>query len=157
MEYLIRQRVFSWTDTYDIYAPDSRPLYEVRAEFFSLGHKLHIYDKQTGTEVGQIRQRLFALLPRFEIWQGGRFLGYVSKKLSLFAPRYEVDYMGWTVSGNLFGWDYTVFNGSTPVLTISKELFRWGDTYVLSCPDPGLALHGLLLVLAIDAANCSHN
>ena len=35
---------------------------------------------------------------------------------------------------------------------ISKELFRWGDTYVIDIPDPANELPCLLIVLAIDAA-----
>ena len=53
------------------------------------------------------------------------------------------------------GWDYTVTDGRTRVMTISKELLRWSDTYVLEYSDPANEIPGLLLVLAIDAANCS--
>ena len=48
MQLLIKQRVFSWTDSYDVYDETSAPRYFVKAEFFSLGHQIHIYDKQTG-------------------------------------------------------------------------------------------------------------
>ena len=34
----IKQRVFSWTDSYDVYDGFGAPRYEVRAEFLSLGH-----------------------------------------------------------------------------------------------------------------------
>lgn len=39
-------------------------------------------------------------------------------------------------------------------MTISKEPFHWGDTYVLEYGDRTQELAGLLLVIAIDAANC---
>ena len=48
MELYIRQRVFSWTDSYDVYDETGLARYEVRAEFLSLGHKIHIYDKRSG-------------------------------------------------------------------------------------------------------------
>ena len=41
------------------------------------------------------------------------------------------------------------------VMTISKEPFRWGDTYVLEYGDLAQEVAGLLLVIAIDAANCN--
>ncbi len=47
--------------------------------------------------------------------------------------------------------------GSRRVIHISKELFRWGDTYVLDFINPEDEATGLLLVLAIDAVNCSDN
>lgn len=54
----IRQRIFSWTDSYDVYDESGEARYEVRAEFFSLGHQIHVYDKRTGQEVGSIREKL---------------------------------------------------------------------------------------------------
>ena len=131
MRLLIRQRVFSWTDSYDV------------------------YDKRTGMEVGAIHEKLFTFLPRFEIVIRDNVVGTVSKELSFFVPRYHVDYRGWDVEGDFMGWDYTVTDGRTRVMTISKELLRWSDTYVLEYSDPANEIPGLLLVLAIDAANCS--
>lgn len=37
MRLLIKQRVFSWTDTFDIYDEAGNPKYFVKGEFFSLG------------------------------------------------------------------------------------------------------------------------
>lgn len=155
MKLLIRQRVFSWTDSYDVYDETGEARYEVTAEFFSFGHKIHVYDKRTGTEVGAIHEKLFTFLPRFEIVIRDHVVGTVSKELSFFVPRYHVDYRGWDVEGDFMGWDYTVTDGRTRVMTISKELLRWSDTYVLGYSDPANEIPGLLLVLAIDAANCS--
>lgn len=155
MELYIKQRVFSWTDTYDVYDQAGNAKYYVRAEFLALGHQIHVYEKATGREVGAVHQRLLTLLPRFDIELGGVVVGQVSKKLSLFLPRYEVDFRGWDVEGNLMGWDYQVMSGARQVMTISKELFTWGDTYALHFADPADEIAGLMLVIAIDAANCN--
>lgn len=55
--------------------------YFVKAEFFSLGHQLHIYDRND-RELGVIRQRLFTLLPAFEIEIGGQVKGEIRKQFS---------------------------------------------------------------------------
>ena len=60
MQLLIKQRVFSWTDTYDVYDEKEEPKYFVKAEFFALGHQIHVYDK-SGREVGMVKQRLLTL------------------------------------------------------------------------------------------------
>jgi len=39
---------------------------------------------------------------------------------------------------------------------ISKELFHWGDTYVIDIANPSDELYGMMLVIALDAANCSN-
>jgi uncharacterized protein YxjI len=157
MQLRIRQRIFSWTDSYDVFDEMGEPLYEVRAEWLAFGHQIHVYDKRTGHEVGSIHEKLFTFLPQFEIVIGGRTVGTVRRELSLFVPRYHVDYLGWDVDGDLMGWDYRVTDGSRTVMSISKQLFNWSDTYVLEYSKHADEMPGLLLVIAIDAANCSHN
>lgn len=157
MQLCIRQRVFSWTDSYDVYDETGEARYEVRAEFFSLSHRIHVYDKRTGREAGSIHEKLFTLLPQFEIVIDGRVQGVIRKAFTFLRPRYEVDFRGWDVEGDFLGWDYRVSQGGMTVMSISKEIFNWSDTYVLRYGNPANEMPGLLLVLAIDAANCSQN
>lgn len=154
MKLCIKQRVFSWTDTYDVYDALGAPRYFVKAEFFTLGHQIHVFDKLTNQEVGSIHQRFFTLLPTFDIIVDGRPQGTIRKRFTLFSQDYDVDYHGWQVYGNFLGWDYQVKQGGLTVMEVSKELFHWGDTYTLEYTNPAHELPGLLLVLAIDAANC---
>ncbi len=156
MQLCIKQRVFSWGDTYDVYDSQGVAHYYVRTELFSFGHQIHVYEKQTGREVGSIHQKLLTWMPRFEIVINGRVMGTVSKRLTLFKTSYLVDYRGWNVEGDPFGWDYRVMQGSQEVMTISKQWLTWGDTYLLDYANPANEMPGLLLVLAIDAANCDH-
>lgn len=157
MKLLIKQRVFSWTDSYDVYDEHGNARYQVSAEFFSLGHRLHVYDKQTGLEIGAIHEKLFTFLPQFEIVIGGEVQGVIRKEFTFFIPKYRVDYQGWDVDGDILGWDYRVTQGAREVMSITKEIFHWSDAYVLNFRDPADAIPGLLLVLAIDAANCGKN
>lgn len=154
MKLLIKQRVFSWTDSYDVYDEEGVARYEVSAEFFTLGHRLHVYYKQTGREIGAIHEKPFTLLPQFEIVAGGEVRGMIRKEFTFFVPKYRVDYRGWDVDGDILGWDYRVTHEGREVMSISKDIFRWSDTYVLNFRDPADEIPGLLLVLAIDAANC---
>lgn len=157
MKLLIKQRVFSWTDSYDVYDETGIPKYYVKAEFFSFGHQIRIYDKRTGEELGSVHQKLFTLLPTFELVMGGRAVGVIRKRFTLFRQSYEVDYRGWEVDGDFMGWDYRVMQGNLEIMSISKELFNWGDTYGLYYQNPANEFPGLLLAIAIDAANCSHD
>lgn len=155
MKLLIKQRVFSWTDSYDIYDEDGNVKYFVKGEFFSLGHRLHVYD-QNENEIGLIKERLMSVLPCFEIEVQGRVLGKIQKKFSFLNPKYEVDFNGWRVEGNILGWNYDVYEGCSAVIHITKELLHWGDTYVLDFVRPEDEVMGLFLVAAIDAANCTN-
>lgn len=156
MKLLIKQKVFSWTDSYNVYGEDGNERYFVKAKFLALGHQLHIYDANNN-EIGIIQQKLFTLLPTFEIIIENRVVGRIRKKISFFKPKYEVDFNNWYVEGNFLGWEYDVYCGGNNVIHITKELFHWGDTYVIDFSNPSDELAGLMLVIAIDAANCTEN
>lgn len=153
MKLLIKQRVFSWSDTYDIYDEEGEVKYFVKAEFLSIGHRLHVFDRN-GKELGIIREKVLSFLPVFEIEIDGVTKGQIKQQFTLLRSKYDVDYNGWYVEGDFLGWNYEVYSGSEIVVNITKELLHWGDTYVLSFENPENELEGLFLVLAIDAANC---
>lgn len=157
MQLYIKQRVFAWGDTYDVYDETGEARYFVKAELFTLGHQIHVYEKRSGREAGSIHQHLFAFTPGFDIVVDGQVQGTVKKRFTLFSPAYDVNFRGWYVEGDFFGWDYNVMQGDTAVMTISKEWMTWGDTYILRYTNPEYEMPGLLLVLAIDAANCDRN
>lgn len=154
MRLLIKQRVFSWTDSFDIYDEYGNVAYFVKAEFLSLGHQMHVYDA-AHREIGMIRQKLFALMPTFDIEIGGVPKGRIQKRFSFFRPKYDVEFNGWRVEGDFLGWDYDVYAGCSPIIHITKELLHWGDTYVIDFSNPSDELMGMMLVIAIDAANCT--
>lgn len=154
MRLLIKQRVFSWTDTYDVYDENENRKYFVKTEMFRMGHQIHVYDA-AGNEIGMIKQRVFTLLPCFDIEIGGREMGSIQKEFTFFKPRYEIDYNGWRCEGDFMNWNYDVYAACSVVIHISKELFYWGDTYVLDIMNPQDEIPALMLAVAIDAANCS--
>lgn len=154
MRLLIKQRVFSWSDSYDIYDENGNVRYFVKAELIALGHQLHVYDANHN-EIGMVKQKLLTFLPVFEIEIGGRTIGRIEKKFAFFKPKYEMDFNGWRVEGDFMNWDYDVYSGCSAIIHISKELFHFGDTYVISFSNPADELMGMMLVIAIDAANCT--
>lgn len=156
MKLLIKQRVFSWTDSYDIYDENGNQKYFVKSELIALGHQLHVYDANHN-EIGMIKQKLFSFLPAFYIEIGGREIGSIQKKFTFLKPKYEIDYNGWRCEGDFLGWDYDVYSGCSSIIHISKQLLSWGDTYVIDFANPEDELLGMMLVIAIDAANCADN
>jgi len=154
MKLLFKQRMFSWFDSYDIYDEAGKIIYTVRGEL-AWGHLLRIYDAQD-REIGHIKERVLSWLPQFEMYLGDRHVGSIRKEFSLFTPRFSIDCNSWQVEGDWFGWDYRILDGNGRcIATVTKELFRWTDTYVIDVRDPNHATCILMLVLAIDAEKCS--
>lgn len=154
MRLWFKQRFFSWFDSYDIYDEDGNTVYTVEGQL-AWGHCLHILDAN-GRHIGTVKERVFTLLPKFEMYIGEEYVGSIQKEFSFFIPRYDIDCNGWQVEGNFMEWDYTVRTGCGCVVAeISKELFQWTDTYTIDVTDPEDTLCALMLVLAIDAEKCS--
>ncbi len=154
MRLLFKQRFFSWFDSYDIYDEQGNTVYVVKGQL-SWGHCLKIYDVM-GNEIGMVQERVFTMLPKFELYLGTDYVGCISKAFSFFKPQYQIDCNGWHVEGDFFEWDYQVVDrGNTQVAKVSKQLFHLTDTYVIDVRDSEDALCALMLVLAIDAEKCS--
>lgn len=154
MKLLFKQRFFSWFDSYDIYDEASNTMFVVKGEL-AWGHLLRIYDAN-GREIGCIKEKILTWLPKFEMYIGDRYAGCISKELTFFKPKYNIDYNGWHVEGDWLEWDYSIINSAGQnVASVSKELWNWTDTYVIDVSNPQDAVYALMLVLAIDAEKCS--
>lgn len=157
MKLLFKQRAFTWFDSYDIYDENETTVYVVKGQL-SWGHCLKIYDAEEEHELGTVKQEVLTWRPKFELYEGEDCIGHLEKEWSWFKPKYNIDFNGWHVEGDFAEWDYTITSpdGGT-VAAVSKEPFRWTDTYVLDITDPKDALYVLMFVLAIDAEKCSRN
>lgn len=156
MKLIFKQRMFSWFDSYDIYDYFGNVVFTVKGQL-AWGHCLKIFDADN-LEAGMVKERVFTLLPKFELYLGSRYVGCISKEFTLFRQKYHIDCNGWQVDGDFFEWDYTVTDSAgNRVAVVSKEIFHWTDTYTIDVEHPGDALCVLMVVLAIDAEKCSRN
>lgn len=155
MKLLFKQRAFTWFDSYDIFDEAGNTVYTVQGRL-AWGHRLEISDA-AGNYLGQVRQEVLTFRPRFSLFIGENCVGQLRKEFALFKPVFTLDCNGWEIEGNFWEWNYRVTEGSRIVMTVSKELFHWTDTYQMDIADPRDALLCLMIVLAIDAEKCSRN
>ena len=155
MKLLFKQRAFTWFDSYDIFDEAGDTVYTVQGRL-AWGHRLEISDA-AGNYLGQVRQEVLTFRPRVSLFIGENCVGQLRKEFALFKPVFTLDCNGWEIEGNFWEWDYRVTEGSRIVMTVSKELFHWTDTYQMDIADPRDALLCLMIVLAIDAEKCSRN
>ncbi len=156
MKMLFKQRAFSWFDSYDIYAEEGRTLFTVEGQL-SWGHTLHILDAK-GVHIATVKQQIFTFLPKFDLYVGEELVGTLVKEFSFFTPSFTLEGTGWHMEGEFLEWDYTILDEQErQIAVISKELWRFTDTYIIDVADPRDSLMALLMVLAIDAEKCSRN
>lgn len=156
MKLLLKQRFFSWFDSYDIYDEAENTAYIVKGQL-SWGHCLKIFDAAEN-EVAAVQERVLTFLPKFELYLGGQYIGCIKKEFSFLTPRYQIDCNGWQITGNWLEWDYSITDQmGNAVAVITKEIWNWTDTYVIDVHNAQDALCALMVVLAIDAEKCSRN
>lgn len=93
MKLLIKPSVFSWMDTYNIYDENENPKYFVKNKVFFFLQRIHIQDRN-GNEIRLIKQSFSLFMSKFDIEIGGRYLGSLAKRFTLFRPKYNLDYHG---------------------------------------------------------------
>ena len=156
MKLLFKQRAFSWFDSYDVYDEAGNTVFTVKGQL-SWGKCLKIFDADD-KEVATIQQRLFSWFPTFEVYIGEDCVGSVRKEFSFFTPKFTIDFKDWYVDGDFFEWDYSICEGDGDCkAVISKELWKWTDTYSINVSNPADALPALALVIAIDAEKEQRN
>lgn len=151
MRLYIKQKVFSWNDKFQVRDQNGQDRYFVEGEFFSLGKRLHILDA-SGNEVACIRQRVFSFMQRYDIEIGGVAIAQLVQEFTFFKPRYRLEGTAWYLDGDFWAHDYTLNNGSSTLMQMSKEWFTWGDSYVLDIADPANEVMCLAIALAVDCA-----
>ena len=150
MRLYMKQKVFSMKDRFTIKNEAGEDVYTVEGKFISLGKKLHILDLN-GEEVAFVKQELLTFLPKFTVLQHDEPMAQIQKKMSFLKPKYVVTGLDWTIEGDVFAHDYTVFAGEQPIVTIHKKWMAWGDTYELDVAEGADVPLTVAVVLAIDA------
>ena len=156
MKLCIKQAVFTWVDRFSITDEWGNERYYAEGEFFSWGKKLHVYDMQ-GKEIAFIEQKLFSFLPTYYIHAAGQESLSVVKEFTFFRPCYTIGGKDWTVEGEFWEHEYSVFDRKGIVFQISKEWFTWGDCYLLEIASPADELTALCTALVIDCVTAQQN
>lgn len=150
MKLYLKQKVFSWGDSFTVYDENGNDKYYVEGEIFSFGKKLHIYDL-SGNELCFIYQKLMSFLPKYFISKNGFDVAQVVKNFTFFHQSYSVEGFGWVVEGDFFAHEYEISSGCGTVAAVSKQWFTFGDAYEISTADGVNDVDALAVVLVIDA------
>ena len=122
MKLVLKQRLFSWFDSYDVCDEYGNAVFSVKGRL-AWGHLLEIYDNM-GNKVGVLKEKVLKIFPTFEIYIGGEYMGCIKKEFTFFKPKFHIDFCGWRVDGDIFGWDYSVYSGAEQIMYVSKELLH---------------------------------
>lgn len=154
MKLIIKQKIISWFDSYNVYDENDNVVYVVKGKL-AWGHKFIIFDA-SGKELGCINEKIISLLPTFEIYKGKEKIGLIKQKLTLWKPKYTFDLDEYEIDGDFWGLNYKIKKSGNEIASINKKFFSITDTYTINSSKED-AFNVLLIVVAIDAANCVNN
>ncbi|MFQ9510490.1 MAG: LURP-one-related/scramblase family protein [Lachnospiraceae bacterium] len=156
MKLYIKQKIFSFTDKYDVYDEYGNVVFDVSSEFLSMVAKMHLSDTQ-GRELFYIKGRFKLFLSEYEIYKNNILCACIRQELSFFKPRLTVDssYGNFDIQGDFMDMDFDIYHNGQLFGSLHKKWLSWGDSYELTIPSADNAAFFCALVIAID--NCLHN
>ena len=153
--YVIKEKLLSIGDDFDITDDSGRVAYRVDGKAFSLRNRLVIHDPE-GQEVATVERHLVALRPTYAVTIGGEKAADVRRHLfTPFGERFTVDIPGpgdLEFNGRLLDHEFTIERDGEQVATVSKRWFSLRDTYGIQIAQGENDLLVLASVLAVDLA-----
>jgi uncharacterized protein YxjI len=155
MDLFIKRRIFATSDVTDVTDERGASVYvvtdRIKGQFFSSSTNLHILDMKE-KEVAFVHQSVRPFLSVFEISIGGKKVGKIQEKFSLFHPRYRIDYQGFEVTGDGVGSYFRISKGDVTVGTIERPVVSVTNNMTLHLGQDQDPVVVLALAIAIDRA-----
>lgn len=153
---VIKQRIFLWRNSFDVYDGSNNKKYKIKGEIIFRKQHMHVYDLY-GKKLGTIKRKFsfFSRNNEYKIEMAGENVGAIRRKYSIPKVKYEVDFNGWMIEKKVWGTKYRILQDDRLIGRISGELLTsnraYTKNYFLELIDSKNELLGLLLLTAIDA------
>jgi uncharacterized protein YxjI len=132
MRYLLRQKMLSLADSFQIKNENGTDAFQVNGTVFSLAKQLALEDT-AGNPVATIEQQLMSWGPTYAIAKDGAEIALVKKELfNVFNYRFTIELANapsLETTGDFSNHEYAITRDGQPVATISKQWFAMTDTY----------------------------
>ncbi len=152
MKYLIKQKIFSLTDSFEIEDETGTVVITAKGKFFSISSTQTLFD-QKGIELLKIQRKYLTLLPACKLLcaDGSEWLirkcfwPFWTSRYSIKGPAGELE-----INGNLWQHEYQISQQGRLLASVSKTWFSWSDTYGVQIFEQSLTTQLLAAVIVID-------
>ncbi|KNF07757.1 protein of unknown function DUF567 [Gottschalkia purinilytica] len=151
MRYVIREKIFSLGDNFNIEDEFGNPRFQVIGKVFSLGDKLSVYN-MNGDELFYIEQKLLRFLPEYSIYKGQELVAKIKKKLTFFRSEFMIEsiYGNFEIHGDIIAYNFYITKNGETIATVNKKLLSLSDSYALDVKDGENDDFIVTLVIVID-------
>jgi uncharacterized protein YxjI len=153
MKFIVRQKIFSLGDSFTITDETGNGVYIVKSKLLTIGKKLRIYDLMEN-ELCYIEQRLFRLMPEYNIFFGGEHVANIKKRFALLKNDFDItgEAGHFQVEGNIFAYNFNILKDGITLAFITKQFLQFTDTYLIDIEDSKNQLLLLAFVIVMDMA-----
>lgn len=152
MKYLIKQKLLSFTDSFNIEDQHGQTAYHVKGKIFSFSSSQTVFDTE-GQHILRIKRKYLSLLPACRIIHSDgsewlvrkRFWSIIRSRFAVTTPQGTL-----TMQGNFWQHEYQILQHDTIIANISKKWFSWSDTYAVDILKPEWTASLLAAVIIID-------
>ncbi|MDI9517842.1 MAG: LURP-one-related family protein [Erysipelotrichaceae bacterium] len=146
-----KQKVFKITDHYEVYNEHDEIEYYVDQDFRFMGFSVNVTDAGRNY-VFNIEREVFSLLPKFYInFKDGSNL-IMKSRLSFLKKVIDVESedLQLRLEGDIWDYNFRVYNQDNEIAFITKKLFSWGDTYEMTILDSYYSDVILAITIGVD-------
>ena len=150
--YVLKQKFWSWGDSFHIYDEDRNPVFSIRGQVFSWGDKLSFED-MNGKELAFIDQKILNWFPTYSILRGGKPFATVKKEFSWLNKTFTLDVPGpndYVIQGQFWSYNYQFMRRNRIVAQVGKTVWSWTDTYGIEMDDDEDEISILCTAIVID-------
>lgn len=129
MKYYMRSRFFKLKEDFWIKDQSGKDVYFVDNKFMTLGLQFDIIKNRIIRY--SVREKLLTFMSNYEIYEGKKSVGTVSQKMTFMKDKLKVDskYGELLIKGDLFDYNYKIYQDGIVIANITKELFAFTDNY----------------------------
>ena len=161
---ILTQKRYTFKESFQILGENKEVKYIAKGKLFSSTHMLSVYDKTGKNKLGEVNQKHIALRSPFSMESrpqdfvvkiGNKKIGKIKSRFSLTKPKFEFDFNGWVIEGNIIGSKYKIKNGQDLIMEVDEKLWCGEDTCFLDIFNPDDEVLCLMIALAIDSSSTS--
>ena len=160
MRFILRQKLFSLRDVFQIKDEHDNLAFEVVSKLLTLKRTFIMRDAHE-REVAKIKRKFFSIRPTLNLTFADGSTALLRKKFFSwwFTSKFYLSYQGRSILivGDFLSHEYDFFIDDQPIASVSKKWFSFTDTYGVDIAAPKLAPLILSCVVIIDELQHSDN
>ena len=153
------QKKCKYRKIFQIFNENKEVKYIIKGNLFSSTRKLLVYDKTGKNKLGEVNKKRIALRSPFSLENhpqdfvvkiGGNEIGKIKSRTAFAKSKFEFDFNGWVIEGNLIGSKYIIKKGQELIMEVYPKFWLGEDTYFIDIFNPDNEILCLIVALVIE-------